>query len=203
MVDSLGDTSLVIRGGGGGAGGSIRVKTSNTGTGIPPSSVEIADLNRDGRMDIAIGGELRLGGASSGNILAVAQGSLTDPIADSWTIYSSRRWKENINTIDDALEKILKLRGVEYDWKESGKHDIGLIAEEVGEVIPEIVTYEENGIDAKSVDYSRLVSLLIEASKEQQSKIESMQAEIAELKALVTKLANQSKTNPKSNYGMK
>ena len=58
-----------------------------------------------------------------------------------------------------------------YDWKADGKHDIGLIAEEVGEVIPEVVAYEENGIDAKSVDYARLVAVLIEAVKAQQKLI--------------------------------
>ena len=55
-----------------------------------------------------------------------------------------------------------------FRWKADGKHDIGLIAEEVGEVIPEVVAYEENGKDAKSVDYARLVAVLIEAVKEQQ-----------------------------------
>ena len=60
---------------------------------------------------------------------------------------SSRRWKANINTIDGALDTVQQLRGVSYDWKADGKHDIGLIAEEVGTVIPEVVVYEENGED--------------------------------------------------------
>ena len=64
----------------------------------------------------------------------------------------------------------------------NGKHDIGLIAEEVGEVIPEVVVYEGNGQDAQSVDYARLVAVLIEAMKEQQEELE-------ELRALVRSLA--------------
>jgi hypothetical protein len=100
------------------------------------------------------------------NILHVLQDSPTDPIADAWTIYSSKRWKKNIEPIDGALEKVEQLRGVSFDWKSNEKHDIGLIAEEVGKVIPEVVTYEENGIDAKSVDYNRLTAVLIEAVKE-------------------------------------
>ncbi|MFC1483907.1 tail fiber domain-containing protein, partial [Candidatus Neomarinimicrobiota bacterium] len=113
------------------------------------------------------------------NILTVAQRSRTDPIADAWTTYSSRRWKTNIVPIDGALDKVMRLRGVYYDWKVDGKHDVGLIAEEVGEVIPEIVAYEENGIDAQSVDYARLVALLIEGMKEQQKEIEALKAALS------------------------
>jgi len=88
---------------------------------------------------------------------------------------SSRRWKENIAAIEDALVKIQQLRGVTFDWKSNGVHDIGLIAEEVGVVIPEIVDYEENGVDAISVNYARLVALLIEGMKEQQKQIDELQ----------------------------
>jgi len=117
------------------------------------------------------------------NILTVVRNSVTDPIADAWTTYSSRRWKTNIKPIEGALNKVHRLRGVSYDWKADGKHDIGLIAEEVGEVIPEVVAYEENGEDAKSVDYARLVALLIEGMKEQQQIIESQSVELTQIKA--------------------
>jgi hypothetical protein len=72
------------------------------------------------------------------------------------------------------------LRGVYFDWKSNGKHDIGLIAEEVAEVIPEVVGYEENGKDASSLDYARLVALLVEAVKEQQQKIHALQTALEE-----------------------
>ena len=111
-----------------------------------------------------------IGTTAPGNILTIQQNSATDPIADAWTTYSSRRWKTNIETIANPLETVQALRGVTYNWKESGKHDIGLIAEEVGEVIPEVVAYEENGIDAKSVDYARLVVVLIEGMKADSNK---------------------------------
>jgi endosialidase-like protein len=93
---------------------------------------------------------------------------------------SSERWKTDIQTITRALEKVQSLRGVSYDWKTNGRHDIGLIAEEVGEVVPEAVVYEENGQDAKAVDYALLVPLLIEAIKEQQVRIEALEASITE-----------------------
>jgi len=118
------------------------------------------------------------------NIVTVQQNSATDPLADAWTTYSSRRWKTNIAPITAALDKVQRLRGVYYDWKADGKHDIGLIAEEVGEVIPEIVAYDENGVDAKSVDYARLVALLIEAIKEQQKEIEALKATVSSLGAI-------------------
>jgi hypothetical protein len=82
--------------------------------------------------------------------------------------YSSRRWKTNIHPLQNALSKVERLRGVSYDRKDTGKHEIGVIAEEVGAVVPEIVAYEKNGKDARGVDYSRLTALLIEATKQQQ-----------------------------------
>jgi hypothetical protein len=99
-------------------------------------------------------------------------------IADSWDTYSSRRWKTNIQTLQGALAKVEHLRGVSYDLKESGKHEVGVIAEEVGAVVPEIVSWDENGKDARGVDYSRLTALLIEATKEQQALIQRQQAQI-------------------------
>ncbi|MBI1930815.1 tail fiber domain-containing protein, partial [Candidatus Poribacteria bacterium] len=68
---------------------------------------------------------------------------------------SSQRWKTNIQPIEGALDKVQRLRGVSYNRKADGRHDTGVIAEEVGQVIPEVVTYEENGIDAQGVDYAR------------------------------------------------
>jgi hypothetical protein len=131
-------------------------------------------------MTIRGNGNIGIGVTNPANILTVAQNSVTDPIADAWTTYSSRRWKANIRTIDGALEKVLRLRGVYYDRNETGEHDLGLIAEEVGEVVPEVVRYEANGKDAAAVDYPRLVALLIEAIKEQQKKIEALEAEMKE-----------------------
>jgi hypothetical protein len=100
--------------------------------------------------------------------------------ADAFVRRISEQWKTDIQTITGALEKVQSLRGVSYDWKANGKHDIGLIAEEVGQIIPEVVVYEENGQDATSVDYALLVPVLIEAIKEQQIRIEALEASIAE-----------------------
>ena len=104
---------------------------------------------------------------------------------------SSRRSKMNIRKVQDALDKIVQLRGVTFDWKDSGRPDIGLIAEEVGKVVPEVVTYEDNGVDAKGLDYAHLVALIIEAIKEQQRVIDDQRIELEEIKAAVKILSAQ------------
>ena len=92
--------------------------------------------------------------------------------------------KSNVQEIDGALSKIMNLRGVYFDWDEQhgGEHDIGFIAEEVGEVIPEIVSYEPDGVYATGVDYGAITPVLVQAIKEQQRQIKELKAQIDELK---------------------
>jgi len=89
---------------------------------------------------------------------------------------SSIRWKTNIQPVNDPLDKVLRLRGVYFDWdtEHGGGHGVGMIAEEVGEVLPEIVQYEENGIDATGMDYSKLTPLLVEAVKALKSEVDEL-----------------------------
>jgi hypothetical protein len=94
-------------------------------------------------------------------------GSIT---ATQYTSTSDISLKENVSTIENALEKVLSLRGVEYDRVESGEHQIGVIAQEVEKIIPEVVY----GNEIKSVAYANIVALLIEAIKEQQKEIEEL-----------------------------
>jgi hypothetical protein len=97
---------------------------------------------------------------------------------------SSIRWKKNVAPIVSPLEKVQAIRGVTFDWdaEHGGKHDVGMIAEEVGKVLPEIVVYEENGIDAIGMDYSKITPLLLEAIKAQQTEIEALKEELTGLK---------------------
>jgi hypothetical protein len=108
--------------------------------------------------------------------------------ADGWSTYSSRRWKTNIQTLPNALAKVEQLRGVAYDLKGSGKHEIGVIAEEVGAVVPEVVSFEANGKDAQGVDYSRLTAVLIEAVKEQQRQIQEQQRQLRRQQRQISRL---------------
>jgi len=116
-----------------------------------------------------------------------------DVVAYSTSV-SDERLKDNVTTIENPLDKIKALRGVEYDWNSGsrkGKHDLGLIAQEVEKVIPNIVHEheqpflnddEEDETLYKTVDYEKLTAVLIEGMKEQQIQIDSMKSEINELK---------------------
>ena len=88
------------------------------------------------------------------------------------TSISDRNAKENINTIQNALFKTLSLRGVSYNLKESKQKSIGVIAQEVEEIVPEVVVTSDSGV--KSIQYGNMIGLLIEAIKEQQSEIEEL-----------------------------
>jgi hypothetical protein len=92
---------------------------------------------------------------------------------------SDERLKENRVKISDALDKVSRLNGYEFDWipmrgiHENEGHDIGVIAQEVDRVIPEIVTTRDNGYMA--VKYEKLVPLLIEAIKELSDQVKDLQ----------------------------
>jgi hypothetical protein len=135
-----------------------------------------------------------IGTATPTNVFTIAQGG-GEAIADGWATYSSRRWKTNIETLHGALAKVEQLRGVSYDLQATGRHEVGVIAEEVGAVVPEVVTWDQNGRDARSVDYSRLTALLIEATKEQQLLIEQQQEQIAQLMSQVKTIQVSLKTS--------
>jgi hypothetical protein len=110
--------------------------------------------------------------------------------ANQWVTYSSARWKENVETIDGALDMVKQLRGVSFDWKKEhgGSHDIGFVAEEVGRVVPEIVSWEKDGQWAQGLAYDRITALAVEAIKEQQSQIEDLMQANAEMRAQIAEL---------------
>jgi len=131
-------------------GGSARISSGGLGVGVNPSGTT-------GRGDFS-----------------------NDVIAYST---SDKRLKENIKPLDSALDKVLKISGVEFDWKELSEkekktihgnegHDVGVIAQEIEEVLPEVVTTRDSGY--KAVKYEKIVPLLIEAIKEQQKQIEEL-----------------------------
>ena len=93
----------------------------------------------------------------------------------SLTETSSKRYKENINTLDNALYKVICLRGVSYNRKENTTKEIGVIAEEVEQILPEVINYNKEN-QADSVSYGRLTAVLIEAIKEQQQQIEELKS---------------------------
>ena len=129
----------------------MAILKANTGIGItnPTSALHVAG---DGRF--------------VGNVIATG----------TVTANSDLKIKTNIKTIDNALEKVLSLRGVEYDRTDIKDHQIGIIAQEVEKIIPEVVY----GEDIKSVAYGNLIGLLIEAIKEQNQRIEILENKLRE-----------------------
>jgi hypothetical protein len=101
------------------------------------------------------------------------------------TAYSDRRVKENIRTIDNALETVEKMRGVYYNRidDENKKTEIGFIAQEVDEVkgAKPLVTYAED-VDQYGVSYGNTTALLVEAIKELSQQVKDLQTEIKEMK---------------------
>jgi len=89
------------------------------------------------------------------------------------TAFSSAVAKDNISTIDNALDIVEQLRGVTFDWKESGKKAVGLIYEEVKEVIPELTSEKEGHV---GVQYQNTVAVLIEAVKTLSAKVKELEA---------------------------
>jgi hypothetical protein len=75
-----------------------------------------------------------IGTTTPSNVFTIGQGA-GQAVADGWATYSSRRWKTNIHTLHGALATVEQLRGVSYDLKVNGKHEVGVIAEEVGAVV--------------------------------------------------------------------
>ena len=109
--------------------------------------------------------------SASGNNLA---GNFT--ATGDITAFSDARVKENIETIDNALDKVTQLRGVEYNKIGSEEKSIGVVAQEIREVLPEVVKENEDGM--LSVAYGNITGVLIEAIKEQQKQIEELKAQL-------------------------
>ena len=72
-----------------------------------------------------------------------------------------------------------------FDWKETGKPSVGLIAEEVEGVVPEVVSHD--GEAARGVNYAALVGVLVEAFKEQQAKLDALRAEVLQQQEAITR----------------
>jgi hypothetical protein len=113
-----------------------------------------------------------------------------DIIANSIAGSSDIRFKKNIRTVENALDKVKSLRGVYFNWNKDAfpdryfgaQDELGFIAQEVEKVVPEIVTKENTKDEYRSVKYDKLVALLVEAIKEQQKQIDSLKIEVSKKK---------------------
>lgn len=135
-----------------------------------------------------IGNPFPAGGLLSRLFVAADGGSYFTGDVISFAL-SDIKYKENIIEIDSALDKVMKIRGVNFKWKKNQDvyrgEDVGVIAQEIEAVLPEVVEDRKSG---KAVKYEKITPLLIEAIKDQQKIIEEMQLKIAELSLAINKL---------------
>tara|TARA_B100000131_G_C18104091_1_gene607102 strand:+ start:795 stop:2165 length:1371 start_codon:yes stop_codon:yes gene_type:complete len=124
----------------------------------------------------------RMGGSEKANLNTSGDFQVKGDLHTAWT--SDERLKANITNIDNALDKINKINGVNFDWNHptselhTGK-DIGVIAQEIEAIAPEAVVTRENGY--KAVKYEKLVPVLIEAVKELSNTVVKLEEKIEDL----------------------
>ena len=145
-----------------------RVLTLNPGTGTTYADIQMGPSSGD-----ILGYKFWVG---SSTLLTIASnGNLT--ASGNVTAYSDARLKTNVQTIENSLDKTLKLRGVSYE--RDGKKNIGVIAQEIREILPEVVHEADDEQKTLSVSYGNVVGLLIEAIKELNAKVEDLQNQLA------------------------
>jgi hypothetical protein len=138
------------------------------------------------RLFITSQGNVGVGTATPSVHLQVAGDIIANSIAGS----SDVRFKQNIFPIQNALQKVMQLQGVTFDWKKSefpnrtfsDQKTIGFIAQDVEKVLPEVVQTEKTTEGYKAVQYDKVVALLVEAIKEQQKEIDVLKQQIKQLK---------------------
>jgi hypothetical protein len=129
---------------------------------IVSSGSSILNVNADG---INVTGIVTSTSVSTSNV--VSSGIVTAQDFDS---LSDINYKTNVETVENALEIVDSLRGVSFDWKESGTGSYGVIAQELQEVLPELV----HGDNPKTVNYNGIIGVLIEAIKELKAEVEEL-----------------------------
>ncbi|PIP54492.1 MAG: hypothetical protein COX07_05070, partial [Bacteroidetes bacterium CG23_combo_of_CG06-09_8_20_14_all_32_9] len=100
----------------------------------------------------------------------------------NWSATSDKKFKKNITTITNPIDKVKQLRGINFEWNDTKKFEsgiqMGFIAQEVEKVIPEVVRIKDGNY---AMQYAPLTALLVEAIKEQQKQIESLKIKLEKL----------------------
>lgn len=180
----VGASVLLTGGGGGRCGGTVGCHPlgGNGGSIMLQPGASGGSGGRTGNVVmVSSGGHVGIGTASPQATLEIVIGGST--LADTWTTRSSARFKTNVQPLFGALAKVTQLQGVSYDSKLNGKHEIGMIAEEVERVLPQIVSRDVETNEVQGIDYSRLSALLVEALKAQQSEIDSLRQRLQKLES--------------------
>ena len=159
--------------------GSLALRSQNSGievmTWTNDGNVGIATTTPEQRLDV--NGIVRIRSWGSGTTSDVRVNSSGHLCKDT----SSKRYKKNIRELKVDPEDVLLLRSVKFDWKETEEEDIGMIAEDVAEVVPDLVVYDGDG-RPEAVKYDKVALYLLELVKSQQRRILALEKEVAELK---------------------
>ena len=155
-------------------GGDITFKDAGT-------SIGKVAINNSGFFDIVSevsDNDIRLRGNDGGSTITALTLDMSEAGAATFnnnvTAFSDERLKDNIETLEDGLDKVEQLRGVTYT--RDGKENIGVIAQEVEKILPEIVLTADDEMGTKSVDYSRITAVLIEAVKELSARVKELES---------------------------
>ena len=188
-ITNTGVTSNVAGTGISVSGATGAVTITNTGVTSAVAGTGVSVSSGTGAVTISIGQSVATSANAQFNSLGIgmaasATAGRIDATNDIVAFSSSDiRFKENITPIENALDKISKISGNTYDWKAENKiehgyegNDVGVIAQEIEAVLPQLVQTRENGF--KAVKYDKLVALLIQGIKEQQLQIEELKAKI-------------------------
>ena len=151
-----------------------KVKFSDGGTEIGMFQNSSSDFVIESRVQDK---DIKLSGNDGGSGITALTLDMSEAGAATFnnnvTAFSDERLKDNIETLDGGLSKILSMRGVTYT--RDGKDNVGVIAQEVEKVIPQIVKTADDEMGTKSVDYSRITAVLIEAVKELTKRVEELE----------------------------
>ena len=122
--------------------------------------------------------DIRLRGNDGGSMITALTLDMSEAGAATFnnnvTAFSDERLKDNIETLEDGLDKVEQLRGVTYT--RDGRENIGVIAQEVEKILPEIVLTADDEMGTKSVDYSRITAVLIEAVKDLSARVKELES---------------------------
>ncbi len=154
-------------------GGTIVFKDGGTEIGF-------LSLDNSGFFDIfssVSDNDLRIRGNDGGSTINALTFDMSDAGAATFnnnvTAFSDERLKDNIETLEDGLDKVEQLRGVTYT--RDGRENIGVIAQEIEKILPEIVKTADDEMGTKSVDYSRITAVLIEAVKDLSARVKELE----------------------------
>jgi hypothetical protein len=195
VLDNAGDASLAIESYAGDATLQFSGNTNNAldhwtiRRDVSASSSLVWQHGGAHRMTMDIAGNVYLGStAQLASYKLEVDGTAGKPGGGSWTNSSDRRLKQNIHSYQDGLSEIQKIHPVIFQYNELSAYDttpeyVGVIAQELQEVAPYMVSENEKGF--LDVNNSAMTYMLVNAVKEQQEMINALQKEIAELKSSI------------------